>query len=108
MRHPSDTAQPAPGQRVAQPRCRRGILGRKAVHHAADHACVLARPVPACRDSERLGQSPDRARGRVWPGLSRAARLAAPARRVGRGPAADQQDVSVERLGQRLVKSTGV
>ena len=65
MRHRSDETEPAPVQRRGQLRCRCEILGGQAVDHTSDHTRVLAGPVSACRDSERLGQALDGVRGRV-------------------------------------------
>ena len=109
MRHRSNEAQPALGQRSRPAVLPQTDPRRHAVDHAADHARVLARPVPARRDSECLGQAPRGARDRVQPGLCRARSARSwPLPASGRRPACDQQDVGVERSGQRLVESDGV
>ena len=57
VRHRADEPEPALGQRLAQLCCRGRIRRRHAVDHTADHACVLARRVPAGRDGEPLSQA---------------------------------------------------
>jgi hypothetical protein len=66
---------------------RDGIGSGQAVDHATDDSRLLAGDVPAGRDRELLGQG-------VCVSI--------------REPAADQQDISIQRPGQRLVQRTGV
>ena len=100
----------SPRRASASPSCAAagGNRRRQAADHAADHARALAGPVSAGRDSQRLGQALDNVpRSRPGPGsAARSARSWRPASAVGQ--LADEQDIGVERSGQRLVEFAGV